>query len=493
MPSLIDTHSHIYVNRFASDIDEVIERARQAEVETIVVPVTNPTEHAGAFALAERYPEVKVALGVHPHHAHEVSDADLDEIEKLAAAGRGIAIGEIGLDYYYEFAPKERQHEVFRRQLQIAKRLGLPAAVHNRESDDDLLGIIEEEQDGSLRFQLHCFSSDKEVLARALELGAMISFTGNITYPKSTLDEVVRAVPDDRFMIETDAPYLTPVPYRGKRNEPSYVSLVAAKIAELRGESIDAIKQMTTTNARRFFKLPAAIIIVLLSLCGLPTGGSLMAQTSPAPVRPVDTVQKPMLYKLIGIGAHLGSSSYISGSTTVRSSVLGAGFWLTATPLQHLGVDWLQLDFIYTSGSDEKSPADSIYRARTGNNFNPVNYHTTIDIAPRFVLNARNVFSFYGSFGVTYFRNEWGIDQWYIEEDNDTILTDFVETGWGISGSIGVSININTPIGLVSPTGEWRVAAITGTRELPQRQQEFFVSQPRFGLIYYPNLKELLD
>lgn len=491
MPSLIDTHSHIYVNRFASDIDEVMERARHAEVETIVVPVTNPTEHEAAFALAERFPEVKLALGVHPHHAHEVTDADLDEIERLAGLGRGIAIGEIGLDYYYEFAPRERQHEVFRRQLRIARGLDLPAVVHNRESDDDLLRIIEEEQDGSLRFQLHCFSSDKEVLARALELGAMVSFTGNITYPKSTLDDVVRAVPDERFMIETDAPYLTPVPYRGKRNEPGYVGLVAAKIAELRGESIDAIKEMTTTNARRFFRLTAAIIL-LLAFLGPLMGASLTAQTNPKPARPVDTVQKPMLYKLIGVGGHIGSSSYISGSTTVRSSVLGAGFWLTTTPLQHLGVDWLQLDFIYTSGSDDKSPADSIYKARTGNIYNPVNYHTTIDIAPRFVLNARNVFSFYGSFGVTYFRNEWGIDQWYIGQ-GDTVLTDYVETGWGISGSIGVSLNINTPIGIVSPTGEWRVSSITGSRQLPQRQDEFFVSQPRFGIIYYPNLTELLN
>src|SRR4051812_16716108 len=130
MPSLIDTHSHIYVGRFADDIDEVIARARGEGVETIVVPVTNPTEHEAAFALADRYREVKVALGVHPHHAHEVTDADLDEIERLAGEGRGIAIGEIGLDYYYEHAPRERQHDVFRRQLRIAKRLGLPAAIH---------------------------------------------------------------------------------------------------------------------------------------------------------------------------------------------------------------------------------------------------------------------------------------------------------------------------------------------------------------------------
>jgi len=491
MHSLIDTHAHIYVPKFTDDIDQVIGRAREAGVETIITPATKPSEFSSALELATRFPEVKVAAGVHPHHAHEVDDADLHEVERLGAEGDVVAIGEIGIDYYYEFSPRERQHEVFRRQLRIAKRLGLPAVVHNRDSDDDLLRIIEEEQDGALRFQLHCFSSSSRVLARALDLGAMISFTGNITYSKGALDDVVRAVPDDRIMVETDAPYLTPVPHRGKRNEPGHVCLVAEKVAELRGETIEAIRQMTTANARRFFQL-ALLLIAILGL----TRVEATAQPAPRPVRAVDTVGDPPFYKLFGIGGQLSSVTYISGATT-EASAIGFGLWLSSAPLQPLGIDWLQLDVIFNSAEVQPSRLDSAYKAVAeplgeANQDPPPNRHSTIDVSLRATANPRKVITFFGSFGITFFSNEFGIDR-YLVEHGDTTLKDYRESAWGISGSLGISYNLVTPYGTIAPTAEWRVATISGERTLPKRQSEFFLSQPRIGIILYPDFSKLLE
>jgi TatD DNase family protein len=481
MPSLIDTHSHIYVDRFDADRDAMIERAREAGVETIIVPATNPTEFSDAIELAERYQEVKVAIGVHPHHAAEVNDTDIETVERLAG-DHAVAVGEIGLDYHYDFAPRSVQHDIFRQQLRIAKRLDLPAVIHNRESDDDLLRIIAEEQDGTLQFQLHCFSSGVDVLHRALDLGGMISFTGNITYPKSTLDDVVRAVPDDRIMIETDAPYLTPVPYRGKRNEPAYVSYVAEKLATLRGTSIDAIKQMTTENARRFFKL-AFLLLTLVTLSSSISS----AQPNKQPVREIDTTgPKPKFDKWFGIGGHIASSTYISGAVTEANAKFGSGFWLSFTPLQSLDIDWLQLDVTYTHVLNE-DVSDSAYIVTFGPP-TPPNTHNQLDISVRAIANARNLISFFGTLGLTYFHNEFGADKPFVELG---LTNGYIENAFGLGGSLGLSVNINTPYALIAPTAEWRVAQIMGTRELTKRQQDFFVSQPRIGLLIYPRLSRI--
>jgi TatD DNase family protein len=489
MHSLIDTHSHIYLEKFAADRDQVIERSRAAGVEAIIVPATNPSEFDDALALADRYPEIRVAIGVHPHHAAEIGTEDLDRIERLAVERRVVAIGEIGLDYHYDFAPREVQHEVFRRQLRIAKRLDLPAAIHNRESDEDLLRIIEEEQDGSLRFQLHCFSSSREILRRALALGSMISFTGNITYSRSALDDVVRAVPDERIMIETDAPYLTPVPYRGKRNEPGYVGYVAAKIAELRDTPLETIKQMTTDNARRFFRLTIFLLLFLPFYMA-------RAQGQPKePVRLIDTTTKPIFNKWFGFGGHLGFTSLISGSTTEADGLVGSGFWLTVTPLQSFDIDWVQLDFIYTHVVNDKV-FDSAYVALqpTPPLPPPPNNHTQIDISLRLIANSRNLVSFYGSVGIALFHNEFGIDRYFIENNIPVPgpqFTDYKEDATGLGGAFGISVNINTPYALIAPTAEWRFAKLLSDRPLPRRQQDFFVSQPRLGLLIYPNFSKL--
>lgn len=480
MPSLIDTHTHIYVEKFAADIDEVVARAREASVEAMIVPATRPEEFEALGALAARFPEVRPAFGVHPHHAAEIEDRDLETVERLAAerpvsGGRAVAIGEIGLDYYYHFAPRERQIEVFREQLRIAKRLDLPAVIHNRESDEDLLSVLEQEQDGSLRFQLHCFSSGEEMLHRALELGGMISFTGNITYDKSKLGPVVAAVPGDRIMIETDAPYLTPVPFRGKRNEPGYLPHIARKGAELRGESLEEFMQTTTLNARRFFRL-ALLILALVGLAPLVSRAQ-----GVTPVKPIDTVPHGRYYKLFGIGGHLASSTYISQSVT-EAAALGFGAWLTVSPFQSLGVDWLQFDVIYTGVTFDKVE-DSTFAYLHPGVKPPPNYHTTVDFSLRAIANANNVVSFFASAGLTYFHNNYQVLREVGEES--------LENAFGVSGSIGLSVNLQTPYALITPIGEWRFATITGERPLPKRKAEFMVSQPRFGVLIYPNFSKI--
>src|SRR5947209_3139427 len=172
MPSLIDTHAHLYEERFGDNLENVLERSREAGVAKVVVPATSPSEFRSVLDLARRYDVVEAVCGIHPHHAGEITQADIDEVERIAGSGATVAVGEIGLDYFHTFAPPQVQQELFRQQLRIAKRHSLPAVVHNRNSDEDLLRILQEEQDGSLRFQLHCFSSDEIVLERALSLGA---------------------------------------------------------------------------------------------------------------------------------------------------------------------------------------------------------------------------------------------------------------------------------------------------------------------------------
>lgn len=267
---MIDTHSHIDAKAFDEDRDAMIQRAWDAGIECIIVPAISPDRFDRVRQLAASQARIFNGAGVHPHHAHEATDADLAHVETWCADPKTVAVGEIGLDYHYDFCPPDVQQRVFRAQLQIAKRTGKPVIVHNRESDDDLLRIIDEEQDGTLRGVLHCFSSGTDVLQRALDLGMCVSFTGNITFKNSTLDDVVRAVPEGRYMIETDAPYITPVPFRGQRNEPSHVRLVAEKLAEIRSMTLAEIITSTSTTARRLFGLTMLAIIMTATAMAQP-------------------------------------------------------------------------------------------------------------------------------------------------------------------------------------------------------------------------------
>ncbi len=267
---MIDTHAHIDAAAFDEDRDVVLQRAWDAGMVAIVVPDIKPTDRARLIEIVDSDPRLYRGIGIHPHDVGNASAADLDEVERHCTNPKVVAIGEIGLDYYYDFCPPDIQKSYFRNQIRIAKRNGLPVIVHNRESDTDVLDILEDEQDGTLKGVLHCFSGDTSVLERALRIGMHVSFTGNITFKRSTLDDVVRAVPADRFMIETDSPFMTPVPHRGKRNEPTYVRLIAQKLAEIRGMTLDDIISTTTMTAKRFFAIASFFVVICTAAVAQP-------------------------------------------------------------------------------------------------------------------------------------------------------------------------------------------------------------------------------
>ena len=250
---LIDHHCHLDFPDFAPDLDGVVQRAHAAGVERIVTISTHVRRFDRLRAIVERYEGVYASIGTHPNSAEEERGLPLTEILAIAAHPKVVAIGEIGLDYHYDFSPREVQREVFARQLAMAREAGKPVVIHTREAWEDTLRLLEP---AAVRGVFHCFSGGPEEAARVLAMGFYLSFAGVVTFPKAQrLQEAACLVPPDRLLVETDAPYLAPVPHRGERNEPAYVARTAARLAELRGSTAEHIAAVTTANARRLFHL----------------------------------------------------------------------------------------------------------------------------------------------------------------------------------------------------------------------------------------------
>lgn len=255
---LIDTHAHVHIDRFDADRADVLLRAREAGVERMVEIGYDLPSSRAAIALASDHPWVAATAGIQPHYASETGDGELGQLRELLSAAPIVALGEIGLDYHHNRAPRDEQMRLFRAQLAIARELRLPVVIHSREAQDDTLHVLGESARG-LPIVMHAFSGAWEYAAACLELGAFLSFGGPVTFAKATeLHEVVRRVPTERMLIETDCPYLSPEPYRGKRNEPARVVLVAERIAALRGVAVDSIAGAVWANAHRVFPLLAA-------------------------------------------------------------------------------------------------------------------------------------------------------------------------------------------------------------------------------------------
>jgi TatD DNase family protein len=261
----VDSHAHLEMTQFDGDRGQVLERARAAGIETIVAigSGTGPGSLACGIELAEREDWILATIGIHPHEAKLATDADFAEMEQLARHSKVIAWGEIGLDYYYDHSPREVQAAVFVRQMELARAAGLPIVIHCRPSEgsdnawQDCLQLIEEHWAGSgLGGVLHCFTGQREHMRAALDMGFIISFAGNVTFAKAqNIREAAREAPLERMFIETDSPFLAPVPHRGKRNEPAFVVEVARQIADLRGLSREEVGQRTSQNFYDFFKL----------------------------------------------------------------------------------------------------------------------------------------------------------------------------------------------------------------------------------------------
>ena len=252
---LIDSHCHLdYFSE--ADLPGVLARAAEAGVDELVTIGTTLPQSAKVRALAEAHPNVWCTVGVHPHHAAEAPVPDPEALAALTEHPKVIGIGEAGLDYFYDRSPRDVQQVVFRAQIRAARLAGLPLAIHARDADVDIARILREERDsgGEFAFLLHCFSSSRMLAEAGVALGGHVSFSGILTFPKSSeLREIARDLPADRLLVETDAPYLAPVPFRGKRNEPGYVAHTARILAEVRGLSPDALAELTTANFRRLF------------------------------------------------------------------------------------------------------------------------------------------------------------------------------------------------------------------------------------------------
>lgn len=251
---LFDTHAHLNATQFNEDVEQVIERARAEGVSHIVVVGFDRPTIERAMELAEQYSFIYAAVGWHPVDAVHMTDEDLSMIERLAAHPKVVALGEMGLDYYWDQSPKDIQKEVFRKQIRLAKKVKLPIIIHNRDATADIVDILREENAGEVGGVMHCFSGSIEVARQCMDMNFYISFGGPVTFKNAKKPkEVAKEIPLDRLLIETDCPYLTPHPFRGKRNEPSYVKYVAEAIAELKGLSFEEVAQKTSDNAKRLF------------------------------------------------------------------------------------------------------------------------------------------------------------------------------------------------------------------------------------------------
>ena len=255
MSGLIDSHCHLDAEQFNEDREAVIERALAAGIEHMMAIGTGdgPPDFEAGIRLADRYAPIYCTVGVHPHDAAKSGDNTMKEMEALLRHPKVVAIGEMGLDYHYDFSPRDRQRAVFIDQLMLARTSRKPIVIHTREAWDDTFRILDEHWAGSpCGGIMHCFSGGLDEARRSLALGFHISFAGVVTFPKAqTLQAAAREVPLDRILIETDAPYLAPVPYRGKRNEPGFVVETARKLAELRGVSYEEIASLTSSNFRQ--------------------------------------------------------------------------------------------------------------------------------------------------------------------------------------------------------------------------------------------------
>jgi TatD DNase family protein len=255
---LIDSHAHIQAKEYAGETEAVIGRAREVGVEQIIVVggAGEMSSNTEAVALAESFANLYATIGMHPHDAKQVHERELRQLRTLSAHPKVIAVGETGLDYYYNHSPREIQRQVFAQFIALADETELPLVVHERDAAHEAADLLREEAKGKVLGVIHCFTGDYVAARNYLDLGFYLSFTGIITFKNAeALREVVRKVPLDRMLVETDSPYLTPVPHRGKRNQPAYVRLVAEAVAQIKGISLEEAANATTRNVRQLFRI----------------------------------------------------------------------------------------------------------------------------------------------------------------------------------------------------------------------------------------------
>lgn len=253
---VVDSHCHLDMDSYSLDCSDIVKRAHRAGVKYVMTIGIDLKSSQAAVALADKYPNVYCSIGVHPHHCAETSQMDYTTLVELASHPKVKAYGEIGLDYVKNYAPVATQLEHFKRQVLLAKKLNLPLIVHDREAHEDVMEILTDAGPFPAGGVMHCYSGDKELAKKVIDLGLYLSIPGVVTFNKAiTTQEAVAEIPLDSMLLETDGPFLSPVPYRGKRNEPAYVVYTAQKIAEIKGVSIDEVARQTSKNACTLFNL----------------------------------------------------------------------------------------------------------------------------------------------------------------------------------------------------------------------------------------------
>jgi TatD DNase family protein len=467
---MIDTHAHIDTEAFDADRDEVLKRAFDAGVEAIIVPDITPAAREHLKQVVDQHDRLFRGVGIHPHHAGQISHQDIDNVEAQCNESKVVAIGEIGLDYFYDFCAPDVQKLYFREQLRIAKSHDLPVIIHNRDADQDVLDILEQEQDGSLRGVLHCFSSDQHVLDRALSLGMHVSFTGNITFKKFTLREVVERVPVDRFMIETDSPYMTPVPHRGKRNEPSYVRLVAEKIAEIRSMTFTEVQSATTATAKGLFRLALLLACTFIGLQAQPrvpneddferdSDYEYAMDAYSADSAAYERLVKP---RTLGFGITLGSNTITERRTfrQLYQRALGENVpmrWREVTQDTVASFSYPSLSALGATIAYQLTPrflfeGTYLYTKNEGEraayNLPPI-VTNIAELSMLYALNPYNKVNFLPQTGVTYAHT------------NDGITT---TSRFGVIAGIGAGVSIPTSFGTFYPMVNVRFDIIMGTQ-----------------------------
>ncbi|TSA27593.1 MAG: YchF/TatD family DNA exonuclease [Ignavibacteriales bacterium] len=249
-----DTHTHLFYPNFEGEVDKVIERAVQAGVDYMIVPGTDLATSLQAIELTEKYDNIYASVGVHPHDSKDWNDSIIEKLEELAKNKKVVAIGEIGLDYYYDFSPREIQIKAFESQIQLALKLNLPIIVHNREANEDIMNIARKYKNSGLRAQYHCFAGSIADARELVEMHHYISFPGIVTFKNAeSVRKVLSRIAIENLLLETDSPFMTPVPHRGERNEPAYIKLIAEKIAEVHHLSTEDVGKATSYNAHKLF------------------------------------------------------------------------------------------------------------------------------------------------------------------------------------------------------------------------------------------------
>jgi len=499
---MIDTHAHIDGNEFDDDRELIIDRAKKIGITNIIIPTIEPNRFEKLWKVVNSDDMLYCGYGVHPNSANEYNDIAEKYIISKLNEKKVVAVGEIGLDYYYDYSSKETQRKVFEQQLNIAKQYLKPVIVHNRESDNDILDLIESVQKNGgneLTGVLHCFSSDISILKKALDLNFYFSFTGNITFKNSKLDEIVKYVPNDKFMIETDSPYITPVPFRGKRNEPSYVSYIAEKISEIKNIEIKEIINMTTKNALNLFKL--SLILLCFNLVNFSNleaqiktnNQNAQIQTTEEEVLEdeyydEEEVVNPYKRKL-GFGFFGGPNTIVvteyykqgegpDGVTELNKS--NEGFIFYGGSLQYSPFDFLILESSYYTSKDNKLALQFPGRE--------ADYYNGFEISSLWIANPTKRINFFGGVGGTLLMNN---------------LNNEKSTAFGLNFSIGFIGNIKFDnVGLFNIVAQWRLnprfgrqaqsfpQAVPNTNPAQFKTVELeasqFFSMPRFSLIWYP-------